>query len=373
MITKVHFIASRRDPIIDYLLTPIRINKKKLLELGYDVKIFYNVNREVLSCDILALASKTILKSLQEKKAVCLESGPTISFLKKSRQYCNKIIWFDTSDSTSVTHFELLPFIDLYLKKQIFKDKSMYQNEFYGGRIFSEFYNKKFSIKDETPYKQFYPLHDEFFDRVHLSWNIGLGDMYRAFTKKSNIRRLFGDYFKVSYKIPTVSPKISKNTDIFLRTTANLGRNSVSFHRQEMVRRLSNFIDIRKSMIGSINGERLSTRRFRAKLTDTKILPSPFGWGELGVRDYEAFIYGALLLKPNMDHMLTWPNIFINGETFCSIDWNFDQMEDKIDDLLSNDSKRIEIATNGQKAYLDTISKDGMDKFCNWFIKQIHL
>ena len=224
MITKVHFIASRRDPIIDYLLTPVRVNQNKLKELGYEVNFFYNFSRKALSCDIVALTSKSILRSLGEKKAVCLESGPTISFLKKVRQYTNKIIWFDTSDSTSVTHFELLPFIDLYLKKQIFKDKSMYQNEFYGGRIFSEFYNKKFGIKDEVLYNQFYPLSSEFYDRVQLSWNIGLGDMYGAFTKGSNIRRLFADYIKVSYKIPVVSPKITKNTDIFLRTTENLGR-----------------------------------------------------------------------------------------------------------------------------------------------------
>ena len=373
MSIKVHFIASRQDPIIDYLLTPVRINKTKFLELGYDVKIFYKYTDDVLSCDVLALLSKTILRSMQEKSAVCIESGPTVTFLKKARQYANKIIWFDTSDSTSVTHFELLPFVDLYLKKQIFKDKNMYQKEFYGGRIFSDFYNKKFGIEDKVLYKQFYPLSSEFFDKVQLSWNIGLGDMYGAFTKKANIRRFFADYLKVTYKFPIISTQMVKNTDIFLRTSANLGRNSVSFHRQEMVRRLSCYIDKRKHLNGSINGKRLSTKDFRAKLSETKILPSPFGWGEIGVRDYEAFIYGALLFKPNMDHMLTWPNIFIDGVTYISIDWGFEKMDEQIDELLSNNLKRIDIATSGQKAYLDTISQAGMNRFCNWFIEQINL
>ena len=373
MSIKVHFIASRQDPIIDYLLTPVRINKNKLLELGYDVKIFYKYTHDALSCDVLALLSKTILRSMQEKTAVCLESGPTVAFLKKARQHANKIIWFDTSDSTSVTHFELLPFVDLYLKKQIFKDKNMYQKEFYGGRIFSDFYNKKFGIEDKALFNQFYPLSSEFFDKVQLSWNIGLGDMYGAFTKKADIRRRFSDYLKVSYKIPIISPQMVKNTDIFLRTSANLGRNSVSFHRQEMVRRLSCYIDKRKDLNGSINGDRLSTKDFRAKLSDTKILPSPFGWGEIGVRDYEAFIYGALLFKPNMDHMLTWPNIFIDGVTYVSIDWGFEKMDEQIDELLFNNLKRIDIATYGQKAYLDTISQAGMNRFCNWFIQQINL
>ena len=116
MSIKVHFIASRQDPIIDYLLTPVRTNKNKLLELGYDIKFFYKYTHDALSCDVLALLSKTILRSMQEKTLVCQEEGPTIAFLKKAQQYANKIIWFDTSDSTSVTHFELLPFVDLYLK-----------------------------------------------------------------------------------------------------------------------------------------------------------------------------------------------------------------------------------------------------------------
>lgn len=373
MSIKVHFIASRQDPIIDYLLTPVRINKNKLLEFGYDVKIFYKYTHEALSCDVLALVSKTILRSMQEKSPVCQEKGPTVAFLKKARQYANKIIWFDSSDSTSVTHFELLPFVDLYLKKQIFKDKKMYQKEFYGGRIFSDFYNQKFGVEDKALYNQFYPLSSDFFDKVQLSWNIGLGDMYGAFTKIANIRRLFADYLKVSYNFPITSPQMVKNTDIFLRTSANLGRNSVSFHRQEMVCRLSGYLDKRKHLKGSINGERLSTKDFRAKLSDTKILPSPFGWGEIGVRDYEAFIYGALLFKPNVDHMLTWPNIFIDDVTYISMDWGFEKMEEQIDELLSNNLKRLDIAAYGQKAFLDTISLAGMNRFCKWFIQQINL
>ena len=140
-----------------------------------------------------------------------------------------------------------------------------------------------------------------------------------------------------------------------------------------MVRRLSCYIDKRKHLNGSINGERLSTKDFRAKLSDTKIFPSPFGWGEIGVRDYEAFIYGGLLFKPNMDHMMTWPNIFIDSLTYISIDWGFEKMEEQIDELLSNNLKRIEIATYGQKAYLDTISQVGMNRFCKWFVQQINL
>ena len=74
-----------------------------------------------------------------------------------------------------------------------------------------------------------------------------------------------------------------------------------------------------------------------------------------------------------MDHMMTWPNIFIDSLTYISIDWGFEKMEEQIDELLSNNLKRIEIATYGQKAYLDTISQVGMNRFCKWFVQQINL
>ena len=36
---------------------------------------------------------------------------------------------------------------------------------------------------------------------------------------------------------------------------------------------------------------------------------SPFGLGEITLKDFEVFS-GSLLMKPNMDHMLTWPNFY---------------------------------------------------------------
>ena len=106
-------------------------------------------------------------------------------------------------------------------------------------------------------------------------------------------------------------------------------------------------------------------------MSGTKILPSPFGWGELGVRDYEAFIFGTALLKPDMAHMETWPDIFRPDETYQPVDWGFDDLESVLDDLLANDTKRTRIAAAGQEAYRESISPAGMERFCAWFVRQI--
>ena len=103
----------------------------------------------------------------------------------------------------------------------------------------------------------------------------------------------------------------------------------------------------------------------------TKVMPSPFGWGELGVRDYEAFKYGALLLKPDMSHMETWPNLFIPEKTYVPLNWSFSDLAEKMDKVLSDETYRIEISDAGQEAYKTSISAEGMNAFCDWFTNQI--
>ena len=356
--------------IVTYLISPIRYNKSILNEMGCKINFFYKPSKSCFSCDILLLVSKTVLSLVQEKKVIITEPSPTIELIKKAKQYANKVVWLDSSDSTTVTHFELLPYIDLYLKKQLLVDKSLYGKNFVGGRIFTDFYNSRFNIRDDVLFKQFFPPDPKLLFKVDLSWNIGLGDMFKAFTKTNTIQRLFLKANSTNYKINFTSPRINKENDIFIRTTSNLERKLVAFHRQELVARLQKIIDSNQ-LSGSTKGKWLTTKEFRKALTITKILPSPFGWGEIGVRDFEAFIFGAALLKPDMQHLETWPYYFINDKTYCSFNWDFSDLENKIKELLDSEEKRLQIAFEGQDVYRKSISDQGMIDFCKWFISKI--
>jgi len=48
-------------------------------------------------------------------------------------------------------------------------------------------------------------------------------------------------------------------------------------------------------------------------LLNSKICISPWGWGEMCYRDFDAIYCGAILLKPNSDHVVSLPNIFKNN------------------------------------------------------------
>jgi len=367
---KIINIFTSKTIIPAYMVYPIRYCRKRLLDRGYNINFYYKPVKKMFSCDTLLLLSKPILEYVKEKKIIIESPSPTIDLLLMARKYTNKIIWMDTSDSTGVTHFELLPYVDLYLKKQLYKDKSFYSKEFYGGRIFSDFYHENFGISDSSIFQQYFPLQKEFEHKIGLSWNIGLGNMFNAFDRFSELRLKFPRIFDNGYNIRFYSTSIDRPIDIFIRTTTNLNRETIAFHRKEMIKRLDEIIK-ENNLIGSTRGKWLSNKEFIQYMKQTKTMPSPFGWGELGVRDYESFIYGSALLKPDMSFMETWPSIFNAGETYQSINLSFNNLKSAILELLEDDNKRIQIAKNGQEAYRNSISPEGMERFCDWFIQQI--
>ena len=91
---------------------------------------------------------------------------------------------------------------------------------------------------------------------------------------------------------------------------------------------------------------------------------SPFGWGEIAYRDFEIFISGAALLKPSMSHMKTWPDIYVEGETFVSYSWDLSDIDEKLH-YLGESATSTEIAQWGQETYLDSVrGRDVADLFC---------
>lgn len=364
---RVHFLSERRDKIGEYLLFPIRVNRKQLRERGLDVRIFYGLSEACLSCDVLCLVSKPTMRLLDSRESCFSEDGPVVRFIERARGRCQRIIWFDNSDSTSVTHFEVLPYVDAYLKKQLFADFELYRHPLYGGRIFTDYYHEHFGIEDDVPFTQFFPLQPEFEDKVALSWHIGIADMAHAFGTVGALQARFPDWMPAKYPAWPQQRRMPKQMDLFLRTTSDMGRPTVSFHRQEMIRGLQAAVE-HNGWSASINGPRLSRKDFEAAMASSRIMPSPFGWGEIGVRDFEAILYGAVLLKPQMSHMRTWPEVFVEGETYEAVSWDFTDLEAKIAGLLADEPKQAELVSNAQQAYTDSVSPQGMEAFRDRFV-----
>ncbi len=96
---------------------------------------------------------------------------------------------------------------------------------------------------------------------------------------------------------------------------------------------------------------RVNRLQFSKELRRSKIVISPFGWGEFSLRDFETLLAGAILCKPNMDHLDTYPNFYRTDETYLAFRWDFTDINDVIGEALENYAHARQIAEEGQRLY----------------------
>ena len=100
---------------------------------------------------------------------------------------------------------------------------------------------------------------------------------------------------------------------------------------------------------------------------------SPFGYGELCFRDFEAFMSGTILLKPDMSHLSTWPNFYLKNITYVPFSWDLADIEEIVKKILQDKEYYKFIAINGQKNYQKfTISSEAKYLFYQHFEKLIY-
>ena len=96
---------------------------------------------------------------------------------------------------------------------------------------------------------------------------------------------------------------------------------------------------------------------FNHEAAHSKIILSPFGWGELCLRDFEAVFNGALLLKPDMSHLETWPDIFVPGETYIPFGWDAEDLVDQAERYLTDETARLAIARAAAERYRSQLAE----------------
>jgi len=99
--------------------------------------------------------------------------------------------------------------------------------------------------------------------------------------------------------------------------------------------------------------QRVPRREYILELMRSKVTFSPFGWGEVCFRDYEAVACGSLLVKPSMAHLITSPNIYIEYETYVPVRWDLSDCAQTIDHYLRHPADAERIARNAQRVLRD--------------------
>ena len=272
------------------------------------------------------------------------------------------MIWLDASDSTGTTSFEVLPYVDLYAKSQLLCDRSKYTEAFYGMRCYTDFYHNSHGIVD-TREAWRVPAHPEHLHKLAVSWNLGLGSYAsRDANLIARLRglKLYWPFAKYEWK-HTPADATTRPVDITFRGRLHYERETVTFQRRETHRRLVRYASETGYTTGC-NG-RLPYSEYRDEIRRSKIALSPFGFGEMNICDVECFVDGAALVKPDMSHLVTWPDYFEAGVTYAAYAWDFSDFEATLEALLANPVERLRIAQAGQARYLSSLSEEGKNAF----------
>lgn len=221
--------------------------------------------------------------------------------------------------------------IHVYLKKHVLRDLSAYGTPTLGDTNLSDHYARRLAL-DEP--RRCFPIPPGFLDKLVIGPSFA--------TAPTVLPQLLG-------RPPLSGPR---EVDLHARFELN-GTPWYSAMRTEADAAVSALKGLRV-----IRGTGVHQAQFLAELRHSKLCLSPFGYGEVCWRDYEAVLTGAVLVKPDMGHIVTDPDIFLPWETYAPVAWDLSDLLDVLQRLLSDASLRERLTTQAFHTLRTWLSSD---------------
>jgi len=252
-----------------------------------------------------------------------------------------RMVYFDGDDDLCVQWPQLLPLLDLYVKKHRFRDRSEYRRKRIGKTNLTDYVARHFGVSfahDIIPATD--PVDEEQLGKIALGWNVGLDDP---------VRRLYA-------RQRELVPAASKTIDVVCRATVNPQ---------------SWLYPLRAAVISGINSmapryrvltpeQRVAQDVYYEEMLRSRVCVSPFGYGEICWRDFEAVLCGCVLVKPDMSHVETEPDIFVPNETYVPVRWDYADLVPTLEALLAQPERCERIRANAFEVMRTYLEHDGV-------------
>lgn len=249
-------------------------------------------------------------------------------------------VYFDGDDDMCIQWPGVLPYVNAYVKKHIFRDRNAYLCRYAGKSNLHDYVHREFGhnfrTRDygndndkkililETP-----PVSPEHLSKIQLGFNIALDSLVMKLYDQQSGQ-------------PCDKANDDKANDIVFRGSAP--KEAWLYHLRKQIGPVLSQLS-RSYRVITPEG-RVSPEEYYREMSSSKICVSPFGYGEICWRDFEAVLCRCLLIKPDMSHVETEPNIFVPYETYVPVKWDYSDLAETCDYYLRNDREREKIVAN---------------------------
>jgi len=244
---------------------------------------------------------------------------------------------FDGDDDLCVLWPKMIEACDAYIKKHVFADTSDYKKTYRGKSNLTEYTAQKYGLSfEEKDVPNSGPLDQKQIDKILVGWNIALDN---------KIHQLIRDQD---------SAAVGAKRPIDIGCRASVPPDTWIFAMRSDAERAITSLQERYTIHAPTR--RVSQNEYYAEMVQTRLTLSPFGYGELCWRDFEAILCGSVLVKPDMSHVKTWPDLYIPYETYIPIAWDYSDLEAACAPYLADEAERQRIAANAYKTLIRALS-----------------
>lgn len=318
-----------------FLAYPLQKHRKALKKAGFFLKVTQRLPKNIDEYSFAIITRAFFVKCARNRN---LTEGPH-DLIKRTADKLHskgvKVIFFDDRDSTASAFFQVLPYVDVFLKRQHLKNLETY--------IDTEYAKTHSGWLVSAKPRSFAVARADQLHKIRLAWNVGFED-FGPWRKAAKIASWYG----LTWSSSRAEPSLDRRIITGFRGALGGSRRK---HRQEAID------SIERCSIGETRTRgRVSRRKYLKEMRDSLTAVSPFGFGEPCYRDFEAILAGAVLVKPDMSHLETYPDVYKPYSTYVPVRWDFEDLEETLIDLLSDRNVLLEISSAAQVQYLDQIN-----------------
>jgi hypothetical protein len=238
-------------------------------------------------------------------------------------------------DSTANVDYRFAPMLDgrigRFARKSLPRDPAVLTRPLLGDTQLTDYYNRLYGL--EAPEVR-YDLPDGFADRMTAVPSFQVAPLF--------LHEIARGALAVA--------EAARDIDVHARLEATKGSPWYVAMRSDAIRKLTAIPDLVAPVEAGV-----AWNAYLAELRRSKLTFSPFGYGELCWRDVEAIMCGSVLVKPDMSHLATAPEMYVPDRTYVPVAWDFSDLEETVQGLLADPDRRRRLAESALRTLQEQV------------------